>query len=259
LVFQQCKIHNIHYIESYRSTTADKSSSSFKSSYSIVQNDNGKLNKSKAKLSKIKKDQENQANQSSLLSFPPKEGSYTSRGNSKSKEKKVTASAFYQKMQQDLLLKLRNSNGIRCQSPHYSPIRNFNQGSLTARAGDSQDRFTSSKKRIPSPKLENLLYASMTNLKTLGQTIMQKNSNDAVSPKVNHDVERKQAIGYKITPTNAKQKEEGSSRFTYLKEFVERSDKARHFENQKPKVDKSKMKLNLQGVGKRYDNKITLF
>jgi len=155
-------------------------------------------------------------------------------------------------MQQDLLQKLRNSSSIRYQSPHYSPIRNFAQGSLTTRAGgDSQERFTSAKKRMPSPKMENLLYASMTNLKSLGHIMMHKNVNEVVSPKSGNDVEKKQAIGYKIASTNGKQKEEGISKFAYLKDLVEKSDKARQNEAQKPKIDKSKMKLNLQGVVKR--------
>jgi len=243
------------------SSLPDKSLMSLKSSYSVFQNDPEKMNRSKTKLMNLRSTLETSENHSSLLSSIPAEvPPSTSRGASKSRGGKTKTNSLYQKTREDLMNRLRSSSGKNQKSPALSPLRDLVKIPLTTRAREDADEMMMFiKKKIQSPKFENVMLASL-NLRTSGG--FQKSLSGVKSAKDLHKIDTSKKSVF--TPTNSKVvhksiklKDENKLGLAHSmkesKERVKGADlKKIHIDLQKSvQFDKSKIKLNLHSLSQR--------
>jgi len=245
------------------SSLPDKSLMSLKSSYSVFQNDPEKMNKSKTKLMNLRSTLETSENHSSLLSFLPAEiPPSTSRGASKSRgaagNNKAKTDSLYQKTREDLMNRLRSASGKNQKSPALSPLRDLVKVPLTTRARESttDEMMTFIKKKIQSPKFENIMLASL-NLRSSGG--LQKSLSGVKSAKDLHKIDKDKkpvltsTSTTKVVHKSIKLKDENKLGLAHSHSIKERSKgadlKRIHIDLQK--IDKSKIKLNLQGLSQR--------
>ena len=241
----------------YDRSIIDRSINNLKNSYSLLQNDGEKSTRQrKVPTLKLKLNQENLGCQNSLLSLQLLERPRTSRGTSKTKKKKDMLK-LYKKSKIEPLQRIYDHENKPSRSPPKNIFLKMSTTPLSARFMESQ-----TKKKEPSLKLNNFLYHSTNSLRNIGQSpVLKGDINRLKFVKDFHNIDKKAStMGFKDFKTNSKREGSKTARRTSNKEADEASTKKKiGVGKQTQKIDKSKIKLNLQGLGQKYLSSIIIY